>query len=83
LLLFSTGVLPKFFFFSFLIYLVSTRVVLNSCLFLKPFFNSLQPSRFVGFTRLSKKQLCFTSSFFPLPLQSSSSFLRSRVEIFY
>ena len=69
---------PNSFLFSFLIYLVSPRVVSNSCLFLKPFFNSLQPSRFVGYTRLSKKQLSFTSSTSP-----SVSFLRSRVEIFY
>ena len=61
---FPTEVLPKF--------------SVNSGFFLMSFLISLQPSRIVGFTRLSKEQLIFTSCSF----SSSPSFiLGSRGEI--
>ena len=61
---FPTEVLPKF--------------SVNSCFFLISFLISLQPSRIVGFTRLSNKQLSFTSCYCSF---SSPSILGSRVKI--
>ena len=44
-----------------------TEVLLTSFISVAFFFHLFNLSRFFGFTRLSKKQLCFTSSFSFLP----------------